>query len=112
MINMILTQLKDFADQHGQEILTSVTRAAMSALVIETAKALELDLTPSPAGAQQEPRTEEDILYTLLSDDPQHIDDLHYKSHIPVGKLAGLLLNLEMQGKAQQYAGQRFARAA
>lgn len=112
MLHTLYTHAKHFIDQNGEDILLAVAKSAVSALLTETARALEIDLTAAARPQQSAPRTEEEILYTLLSDDPQHIDDLHYKSHIPVGKLSALLLTLEMQGKCQQYAGQRFARAA
>jgi len=112
MIHDLLNPIKSFADQHGEEILTAVTRAALTALVTETAKALDIPLTTQPTTAQRPPQTEEEILFSLLSDEPQNIDDLTRKSGMPVNKVSTLLLTLDMQGKIHQFSGQRFARAA
>jgi|WetSurMetagenome_2_1015567.scaffolds.fasta_scaffold241404_1 predicted Rossmann fold nucleotide-binding protein DprA/Smf involved in DNA uptake len=57
----------------------------------------------------QQCQDHEHVILSILTETPIHIDELHYKSQIPVGKLSGLLLQLEMSGKVKQHAGQLFS---
>lgn len=54
---------------------------------------------------------DEAILYQLLSDQPLHIDELIQKSGLLPGKVASLLINLEIKGYCRQERGNLFLRA-
>jgi len=54
---------------------------------------------------------EEALLYEMLSDRPLHIDDLIVKTGIPAGRVASLLMNLEIKGYCRQERGKHFQRA-
>jgi len=54
---------------------------------------------------------EEALLYEMLSDRPLHIDDLIVQSRIPAGRVASLLMNLEIKGYCRQERGKHFQRA-
>ncbi|GAB3981994.1 DNA-processing protein DprA [Spirosoma terrae] len=84
-------------------------------------EALNWDITPSqhadlsatPASLPSLPLniTEEEsqILALLRQSTDSHIDDLSWKSQIPMGKLASLLLNLEFQGFVRSLPGKKYA---
>jgi DNA processing protein len=71
------------------------------------------DLSASPAALPSLPLniTEEEsqILALLRQSTDSHIDDLSWKSQIPMGKLASLLLNLEFQGFVRSLPGKKYA---
>lgn len=52
---------------------------------------------------------ESQILALLRQSADAHIDDLSWKSQIPMGKLASLLLNLEFQGFVRSLPGKKYA---
>jgi DNA processing protein len=54
---------------------------------------------------------EEVVLYEMLSDQPLHIDELIAKSGIPPGRVASLLMSLELKGYCRQERGKNFQRA-
>jgi DNA processing protein len=54
---------------------------------------------------------EEDLLYQILSDCPLHIDELIQRSGLPAGKVASILMSLEIKGYCRQETGKRFLRA-
>jgi len=60
-----------------------------------------------------EPRLEgeEAVLYDLLSDQPLHIDELIQRSGLPAGKVASVLVDLELKGYCRQERGKHFLRA-
>ena len=90
-------------------------------LVVHAGDVLEEFLHFSPAG-QAEPAppacdaptlTEaEAMVMNPLEPDPIHIDDLARKLEFPSGRLAGLLLQLELKGLVVQSPGKRFASTA
>jgi len=55
---------------------------------------------------------EEELLYQMLSDQPLHIDLLIAKSGLPAGRVASLLLSLEIKGYCRQERGKQFQRAS
>ncbi|BBO89017.1 DNA-processing protein DprA [Desulfosarcina ovata] len=67
--------------------------------------------TPSTAAAPcVELTNEEAMVMDKLDAEPVHIDDLARKLALPVGRLSGLLLQLEIKGAAHQTPGNRFCR--
>ena len=54
---------------------------------------------------------EEAIIYGILSDQPLHIDEVITKCGIPAGKVASVLMSLEIKGYCRQERGKRFQRA-
>lgn len=62
---------------------------------------------PGPAGIIDLPM-EETRIYGLLEPYPIHIDELGKKAGLSVGKLAGILLNLELKGIVSQSPGKYF----
>lgn len=63
----------------------------------EQDQSASLDMTP-----------EEIKIYKLIEPYPVHIDDISQKSGMEVGKLAGILLNLELRGIVNQMPGKYF----
>ena len=53
---------------------------------------------------------EESIVYTLLSTDPVHIDDICRESGIALNRVSGILLSLEIKKFARQLPGKNFVR--
>ncbi|OGL40302.1 MAG: DNA protecting protein DprA [Candidatus Schekmanbacteria bacterium RIFCSPHIGHO2_02_FULL_38_11] len=53
---------------------------------------------------------EETIIYSLINENPVHIDVIAKESNLPVNKVSAILLNLEMNGIIKQEAGKLFAR--
>ncbi|MFL5729947.1 MAG: hypothetical protein ACJ75J_10710 [Cytophagaceae bacterium] len=51
---------------------------------------------------------ESKVVNLLLGRDGLLLDDLSWKSQIPVGKLAALLLNLEFRGLVKSMPGKKF----
>ncbi len=51
---------------------------------------------------------EEQIIYDLLTSKEHQIDELSYKSRIPIGKLPAILLNMELKGLLKPYPGQKY----
>jgi DNA processing protein len=96
----------------------------MGAKLVESAEdvleelSLSYHLPTRPTGGSV-PRTqvqpplegEEALLYEMLSDQPLHIDDLIVKSRIPPGRVASLLMSLEIKGYCRQERGKQFQRA-
>jgi predicted Rossmann fold nucleotide-binding protein DprA/Smf involved in DNA uptake len=88
-----------------EEIAQAAIIVAKEALQIGTQRAvqyLQTYHTPQPSS--------EDLILTLLQT-PQHIDDLHVQSRIPIPTLHAVLLQMEFAGKIQQRPGKIFARA-
>ncbi len=54
---------------------------------------------------------EEALLYGILSDQPLHIDELIDRTGIPAGRVASVLMSLEIKGYCRQERGKRFQRA-
>jgi len=52
----------------------------------------------------------ENKIYSLLSDEPQHIDSLLRKSNITINLLSSTLINLEIKGFIKQYPGKMFVK--
>ena len=52
---------------------------------------------------------EEAMVIDSLEADPVHIDDLARRLALPSGRLAGLLLQLELKGLVDQSPGKRFS---
>ena len=68
---------------------------------------------PAPPASGAPTLTEaEAMVMNTLEPDPIHIDDLARKLEFPSGRLAGLLLQLELKGLVIQSPGKRFASAA
>jgi len=63
----------------------------------ETRKKVTLSLSP-----------EEQAIYDLLANKQQQIDELSYKSQIPIGKLPVILLELEIKGIVKALPGQKY----
>jgi DNA processing protein len=55
-------------------------------------------------------KEEEAKVYGLLSEEPQHIDEIIRKSQIDVTKMPGILLTLEIKGFIKQLSGKMFVR--
>jgi len=53
-------------------------------------------------------KEEQDVLKVLLGNESILIDDLSWKSQVPVSKLASILLNLEFQGVVKSLPGKKF----
>jgi DNA processing protein len=53
-------------------------------------------------------KEEQDVLKVLLGNESILIDDLSWKSQVPVSKLASILLNLEFQGIVKSLPGKKF----
>jgi DNA processing protein len=75
-----------------------------------------VDSSPSVRGKSDHPSRplgldpEELKIFELLSDEPQHIDDLTVQAKRPPSEMAGLLLQLELKGAARQLAGHLYVR--
>jgi DNA processing protein len=52
---------------------------------------------------------EEQTIYDLLTQKQHQIDELSYKSQIPIGKLPAVLLNLEIKGIVKALPGQKYS---
>jgi len=52
----------------------------------------------------------ESLVYTLLSSDPKHVDDICQESGIGLNKIAGILLNLEIKKFVKQLPGKNFVK--
>ena len=96
----------------------------MGAKLVESAEDIleELSLLPQlptrptgrglPKAQVRSPlKGEEALLYEMLSDQPLHIDDVIVRSGIPAGRVASLLMNLEIKGYCRQERGKHFQRA-
>jgi DNA processing protein len=68
-------------------------------------------LPPSSTEGGVELEGEEERLYRILSDRPLHIDEIIMRAHLPAGKVASLLMNLELKGYCRQESGKKFLRA-
>lgn len=55
---------------------------------------------------------EEMAIYSLINDDPVHIDVIAKESNLPVNKVSAILLNLEMNGVIKQEAGKMFVKVS
>ena len=64
-----------------------------------------LDLPPLPLHFTEE---ESQLIALLRQTTDIHIDELSWKSQIPMGKLASLLLNLEFQGYVRSLPGKKY----
>jgi len=53
---------------------------------------------------------DESLVYTLLSSDPKHMDDICQESGIGLSRIAGILLNLEIKKFAKQLPGKNFVK--
>jgi DNA processing protein len=54
---------------------------------------------------------EEEKVFSLLNREAQHIDILTEKSGLPASRVAGILVNLELEGLAEQLPGKSFTRS-
>jgi len=52
----------------------------------------------------------ESLVYTLLSSDPKHVDDICLESGIGLNRIAGILLSLEIKKFAKQLPGKNFVK--
>jgi DNA processing protein len=52
---------------------------------------------------------EKAIVNTLLNTEPQHIDDISWKSQLPLSKLSSLLLQLEFSGLIKSLPGKKYS---
>ncbi|MDP2921734.1 MAG: DNA-processing protein DprA [Candidatus Omnitrophota bacterium] len=52
----------------------------------------------------------ESLVYTLLSSDPIHIDDICRESGMELGRISGMLLSLEIKKFAKQLPGKNFVK--
>lgn len=52
----------------------------------------------------------ESLVYTLLSSDPKHIDNISEESGMGLNRVAGILLNLEIKSFAKQLPGKNFVK--
>lgn len=52
---------------------------------------------------------EKTIVNTLLNTEPQHIDDISWKSQVPLSKLSSLLLQLEFSGIVKSLPGKKYS---
>ncbi|MFH1825386.1 MAG: DNA-processing protein DprA [Candidatus Firestonebacteria bacterium] len=50
----------------------------------------------------------ENKIFSLLSNEPEHIDDLARKSNVAINLLSSVLINLEIKGFIKQYPGKLF----
>lgn len=98
--------------ENKAQIYTS-PKDIIEALNWDIAPSHHTDLSASPASLPSLPLniTEEEsqILALLRQSMDSHIDDLSWKSQIPMGKLASLLLNLEFQGFVRSLPGKKYA---
>ncbi len=53
---------------------------------------------------------DESLVYTLLSSDPKHMDNICQESGIGLNRIAGILLNLEIKKFAKQLPGKNFVK--
>lgn len=53
---------------------------------------------------------DENLVYTLLSSDPRHLDDICLESGMGPDKVTGILLNLEIKKFAKQLPGKNFVK--
>jgi DNA processing protein len=53
---------------------------------------------------------DESLVYTLLSSDPKHMDDICQESSIGLNRIAGILLNLEIKKFVKQLPGKNFVK--
>jgi DNA processing protein len=53
---------------------------------------------------------DEKLIWDILKEGEQHLDDLAWRTSIPVNRLAGILLNLEFAGRVKSMPGKKFAR--
>ena len=72
--------------------------------------------TPSPpitnSVSKQKLDKEESRVLKLLEPYPQHIDEIAQKAELDPGKIAGVLLQLELKGFINQEPGKRFLLAS
>lgn len=63
---------------------------------------------------QEKPRPEmnkdEEVIYGIISDEPQYIDEFVRKSGMPVQKVSALLMNLELKQAVKQIQGKLYVR--
>lgn len=52
--------------------------------------------------------TEEEVIYSLLSDEPKHIDTINRESRLTSNKVLSLLLCMEIKGAVRQLPGKSF----
>lgn len=52
--------------------------------------------------------TTESLLYSMLSQDPQYIDDLAIAANLPIEKVSATLILLELKGLARQVGGMQY----
>lgn len=83
----------------------ALTTIAKQAIAVGTERALAWINQAQPPKPSNE-----DLILTLLQT-PQHIDEIHTKSHIPIPTLHAVLLQMEFAGKIHQRPGKIFARA-
>jgi DNA processing protein len=53
---------------------------------------------------------DESLVYTLLSSDPKHVDDICMESGIGLNRIAKILLSLEIKKFAKQLPGKNFVK--
>lgn len=97
--------------QKIQQVITDALADAIAKIAVEAiAVGTEIALTYLHQAQPPKPSNNEDLILTLLQT-PQHIDDLHVQSHIPIPTLHAVLLQMEFAGKIQQRPGKIFTRA-
>jgi len=97
----------------GCNTLIKTNRAAMITSVkdLEYIMGWEPNVTPpqkTSAGFEDYPVDERTILSLLSSSSQMMIDELSWKSNLPVGKLASLLLSLEFKGVVSSLPGKMY----
>jgi DNA processing protein len=120
----------DCALEQGREVFAvpgkvdSMTSKGTNKLIKQGAKLAqgvedileELDLSSrvdckDPAGAAGKVLDkEESLVYTLLSSDPMHIDDICIESGVPLGRVSKILLSLELRKFTKQLPGKNFVK--
>jgi len=85
-------------------------------LVTRPEDILEEILPHQQSAPQQAPRQpqlseEETKVFSVLSREPIHIDEVIARSMLPSARVSAILLSLELAGHIKQFPGMRFARA-
>jgi predicted Rossmann fold nucleotide-binding protein DprA/Smf involved in DNA uptake len=71
-----------------------------------------LDLSAAATGQVKDNKLDKDegLVYTLLSSDPKHIDDICLESGIALNRISKILLDLEIKKFARQLPGKNFVK--
>jgi DNA processing protein len=90
---------------------------AVEDILEELLPQMEAPFTPTLSGHPLLPRLqrvpeglspEEEIIHSLLTRDPRHLDDLTERSDLPAAEVARILLGLELKALVRQLPGQRY----